>query len=112
MTGLPFFLGVLSLVTILLTTVGVPIGEDRKECINLRSATDAEIRRFLIKQSIRSYPGSCPCPYTLDRAGRQCGRRSAHSRAGGYAPLCYPEDISNDDVRKFRDECVDEVRQR
>jgi hypothetical protein len=56
--------------------------------------SDAQIRRELVRQSIASYPGSCPCPYSTDRAGRRCGGRSAYSRPGGYAPLCYPSDAS------------------
>jgi hypothetical protein len=55
--------------------------------------SDAQIRRELVRQSIANYPGSCPCPYSTDRAGRRCGGRSAYSRPGGYAPLCYPSDI-------------------
>jgi hypothetical protein len=46
-----------------------------------------------IRQSIAAYPGSCPCPYSTDRGGRRCGARSAHSRGGGRAPLCYPADV-------------------
>lgn len=57
----------------------------------------AEITRArsdIIRQSIASYPGSCPCPYNIDRGGRRCGGRSAWSRPGGYAPICYDSDIS------------------
>jgi hypothetical protein len=64
--------------------------------------SDAQIRQRMISESIASYSGSCPCPYNTDRAGRSCGRRSAYSRPGGYAPLCYPNDISNDEVRAWR----------
>src|SRR5258707_14770601 len=39
--------------------------------------TDAEIRKAIIADSIASYRGSCPCPYNRDRAGRNCGARSA-----------------------------------
>ena len=31
----------------------------------------------------------CDCPYDIDRAGRRCGRRSAYSKPGGRAPVCY-----------------------
>ena len=72
-------------------------------CIPVSKATDAEIRQALINASTASYPGNCPCPYFADRAGRSCGGRSAWSRAGGYSPLCYPDDISTGQVRKFRD---------
>lgn len=51
-------------------------------------------RKALILQSIAAYPGSCPCPYNVDRGGRRCGGRSAWSRRGGYAPLCYDSDVS------------------
>lgn len=72
------------------------------ECVTFSSATDAEIRRHLIEQSVSTYSGSCPCPYNIDRAGRQCGRRSAYSRPGGQSPLCYPKDITDEAVRMLR----------
>lgn len=55
----------------------------------------------MIRESIARYPGSCPCPYNLDRGGRRCGGRSAWSKPGGYSPLCYPNDISPNMVREF-----------
>jgi hypothetical protein len=54
--------------------------------------SDAEVQSR-IRGSIAAYPGSCPCPYSVDRGGRRCGARSAHSRRGGHAPLCYPSDV-------------------
>ncbi len=54
----------------------------------------AQARKILIRRSIAAYPGSCPCPYNLDRAGRRCGKRSAWSRPGGHSPLCYESDIT------------------
>ncbi len=56
--------------------------------------SDDVLKQQLIDSSIQTYPGRCPCPYHTDRAGRRCGKRSAYSRAGGYAPLCYPSDIT------------------
>lgn len=64
--------------------------------------SDAQVRQRIIRQSIASYPGACPCPYNTDRAGRSCGRRSAYSRPGGYAPLCYPNDVSQAEVDAWR----------
>lgn len=64
--------------------------------------SDGAIKQKIIKQSIASYPGNCPCPYNTDRAGRSCGKRSAWSRAGGYAPLCYPSDVSKSAVQAYR----------
>ncbi|WP_286134507.1 SH3 domain-containing protein [Methylobacterium sp. Leaf123] len=62
----------------------------------------AAIAKLLIAESIASYPGSCACPYQTDRGGRSCGRRSAHSRPGGYSPLCYPADITPEMVASYR----------
>ena len=72
-------------------------------CIPLAEATDKEIRQFLVARSLAIYRGNCPCPYNVDRAGRRCGRRSAYSRPGGASPLCFPSDVSERLVAKFRE---------
>jgi hypothetical protein len=76
--------------------------------------TDSAIRRALIQQSIAGYSGSCPCPYNSMRNGNSCGGRSAWSRPGGAAPLCYPDDVSDLDVAAYRSEHsetkIEEVR--
>ena len=64
--------------------------------------SDAQIKQRIIRDSIAAYPGPCPCPYNVDRAGRSCGRRSAYSRPGGYAPICYPADVSAAQVADYR----------
>jgi hypothetical protein len=66
--------------------------------------SDAQIRQALIERSIAMYSGNCPCPYNRDRAGRQCGKRSAYSRRGGEEPLCYAADVTPEMVARFRDE--------
>lgn len=68
-------------------------------------ASDDDLRRQMIEDSIRSYSGNCACPYNLARNGSRCGNRSAYSRPGGASPLCYPEDISQamlDDYKRRR----------
>ena len=60
------------------------------------------IKQKIIQQSIDSYPGNCPCPYNTARNGSRCGKRSAYNRAGGYTPLCYPQDVSDQMVREHR----------
>jgi hypothetical protein len=62
----------------------------------------ADIKQQIIQQSIANYPGNCPCPYNTDRAGRRCGGRSAYNRAGGYAPKCYPSDVTAADNASYR----------
>jgi hypothetical protein len=64
--------------------------------------SDAQVRQQIIRQSIAAYPGSCACPYNVDRAGRSCGRRSAYSRPGGHSPSCYPGDVSQSDIEAWR----------
>jgi hypothetical protein len=63
---------------------------------------DGAIKRLIIQESIASYPGRCPCPYNVDRAGRSCGRRSAYSRPGGYSPICYEGDVTPQMVQQYR----------
>lgn len=64
--------------------------------------SDSEVRLILIQQSLAAYRGNCPCPENVDRAGRRCGARSAYSKRGGQAPLCYPHDVTEDMIREFR----------
>src|SRR5438552_1875245 len=66
--------------------------------------TDAQIKDEVVKQSIASYRGSCPCPYNTDRAGRRCGARSAYSRPGGASPLCYEQDVTLKMVDHFQED--------
>lgn len=64
--------------------------------------SDATIVQRIIAQSIERDPGSCPCPYSRDRGGRRCGKRSAYSKPDGYAPICFAEDVSRDMIGAFR----------
>ena len=64
--------------------------------------SDSEIKQILIQRSMDSYSGNCPCPYNTTRSGRRCGKRSAYSRPGGYSPLCYKSDVSDDMIRRYR----------
>ena len=70
--------------------------------IGRSSLSDAQIKQRIIKESIASYPGSCACPYNTARNGSSCGGRSAWSRGGGYAPMCYPKDVSIAAVKAWR----------
>ena len=70
--------------------------------------SDAQIRQVLIAESRALYSGNCPCPYDTDRAGRRCGKRSAYSRPGGEAPLCYSHDVTQEMIRAYRERAGDE----
>lgn len=69
-----------------------------------KRASDAEIRKRMIEESIAGYDGPCACPYQRARNGSACGKRSAYNRGGGYEPLCYPSDISDEMVSAYRAE--------
>ena len=66
--------------------------------------SDAQVKKLLIDESIAAYDGNCPCPYSRARNGSRCGRRSAHSREGGAAPLCFAADVSAEMVEAYRQE--------
>lgn len=61
-----------------------------------------EIKQKIIQQSIANYSGNCACPYHAASNGSRCGKRSAYNRVGGYAPLCYSEDVTDQMVKKYR----------
>lgn len=64
--------------------------------------SDEEIKQQIIRESIASYPGRCPCPYNAASNGSSCGRRSAYSKPGGYAPICYPADVTPQMVERYK----------
>ena len=69
------------------------------------SLTDDQIRQQIIQQSISDYQATghpCACPFNQARNGSSCGRRSAYSRPGGAAPLCYPQDVTEGMVGDWR----------
>jgi hypothetical protein len=80
-------------------------GKDEKA--QKKRLSDAQIRKILIEESIAAYSGNCPCPYSTMRNGRSCGRRSAYSRPGGEAPLCYAKDVTAEMVQAYRDANTD-----
>ncbi|WP_180037700.1 hypothetical protein [Acinetobacter sp. YH16052] len=83
---------------ILLGGLCVAFGAEAKQS----SQSVEAIKQKIIQQSIENYPGNCPCPYNTASNGSRCGKRSAYNRAGGYAPLCYPEDVSDRMVKEYK----------
>ena len=62
---------------------------------------DVEVRFILIRQSIKKFSGSCPCPYSVDGRGQRCGVRSAYKRQAP-APLCYGNDVTEKMIKQYR----------
>lgn len=69
----------------------------------LLSQDNNYLKKKIIEASVNSYSGSCPCPYNRDRAGRKCGKRSAYNRTGGHSPICYPADVTQEMVERYKD---------
>lgn len=79
-------------------------------CYALKSMTDDEIKKMLIDGSVSEFEASkgkfsCPCPYSRDSNGNDCGQNSAYFKAlDEEKPKCYPEDLRNYEVNDFRSE--------
>jgi hypothetical protein len=67
-----------------------------------QTLTDDQVRAAIIKESVASYPGRCPCPWNLAKNGSRCGGRSAWSKPGGYAPICYPNEVTPEMATAWR----------
>ncbi len=69
------------------------------------SLSDAQIRSIIVQASRDAYYRTghpCACPEDSARNGSRCGKRSAYSRPGGAAPYCYPSDVSEAEVARYR----------
>jgi len=69
-----------------------------------KALSDARIKENIIAESIASYPGVCACPFNQARNGSSCGRRSAWSKAGGYAPVCYAREVTSEMIKQWREQ--------
>lgn len=87
---------------LLLALLSIGFAASAKEQVPNARLVDEQVKQQIIQESIDSYPGNCPCPYNLARNGSRCGKRSAWSRAGGYAPICYKEEITDEMVSEWR----------
>lgn len=79
-----------------------PAPPEKPTLPKLPSIPDTTIIQRIITESVTGYSGSCACPYSTDRGGRRCGSRSAYSKPGGYAPICYPQDVTKAMIEAFR----------
>ncbi|MCH9814103.1 MAG: hypothetical protein K0U47_09200 [Epsilonproteobacteria bacterium] len=68
----------------------------------LYAKSDSELKKKIIQQSIAAYPKNCPCPYNRASNGSICGKRSAYSRSGGYAPICFESDITPEMLKHYK----------
>lgn len=67
--------------------------------------TAAAIAAIIVQASRSAYYATgrpCACPDDTMRNGRRCGSRSAYSRPGGAAPLCYVSDVTPEMISTYR----------
>jgi hypothetical protein len=67
--------------------------------------TAAAIAAIIVQASRDQYHAGgrpCACPDDKARNGSACGGRSAYSRPGGAAPLCYPSDVTAEMIESYR----------
>jgi|SRR5215216_6029292 len=67
--------------------------------------TAAAIAAIIVQASRAQYHARgkpCACPDDTMRNGRACGSRSAYSRPGGAAPLCYPTNVTPAMIESYR----------
>jgi hypothetical protein len=94
-----FSKSVMSVITIIFTIV---VGLSSASA-SQKAMTDTQVKKAIIRESIAGYPGNCPCPYNAASNGSRCGRRSAYSRPGGYAPICYESDVPQGMIKEWRE---------
>ncbi|CAM8383257.1 hypothetical protein MCEREM36_00935 [Candidatus Methylopumilus universalis] len=66
------------------------------------TAQNQQIIQKIISESIANYSGNCPCPYNRASNGSSCGRRSAYSKPGGYALVCYAQDVTLEMISTYK----------
>jgi hypothetical protein len=73
-----------------------PTGPDTKRKVEA-ALTAATIAAIIVQASRDQYHAGgrpCACPDDTMRNGGACGGRSAYSRPGGAAQLCFPSDVT------------------
>jgi hypothetical protein len=78
-----------------------PDSKRRVEAV-LTAATIAAIIVAASRDQYHAGGRPCACPDDSMRNGRACGGRSAYSRRGGAAPLCYPSDVTAAMIESYK----------
>jgi hypothetical protein len=90
---------IICLIALFILSFGMPLATVHA------ASSDDQIRQQIVQASVNAYLATghpCACPYNTMRNGRACGGRSAYSRPGGAAPLCYPKDVTDAQVAQWR----------
>ena len=60
-----------------------------------------DVRVIMIQETNDAIP-VCPCPYSPDGIGGQCGTEAKYYQPGGFHIWCYMKDIKPEDVYFYR----------
>ena len=63
---------------------------------------DELARELIVRDSVASYSGQCPCPYNNDAKDTPCGARSAWSKSGGKKLICFSHEVTDEMLREYR----------
>jgi hypothetical protein len=55
--------------------------------------TNADVRGFIMDNSINAFNSYCACPYSKNHDGFECGVEAAYYKPGGYRIYCFPQDV-------------------
>jgi hypothetical protein len=64
--------------------------------------SEADIREKIVKDSVASYQGICPCPYSTHPDGTQCGYRSAFLKRSSNEVICYEINVTLKMIKEYR----------
>jgi hypothetical protein len=81
-----------------------PVRSDSNRKVEV-ALTAAAIAAIIVQASRAQYHAGgrpCACPDDTMRNGQACGARSAYSRPGGTAPLCYSHDVTAAMIDSYR----------
>jgi hypothetical protein len=80
-------------------------GKTRGQAEGRGCSDGGAIAAIIVQASRNEYYATghpCACPNDRARNGSACGARSAYSRPGGAAPLCYPSDVTAAMIESYR----------
>lgn len=76
--------------------------QQAKDEAKKEAADDEEARDGILVESVMNHPGDCPCPWSVDGTGKQCGESSQYSYTKGQGIVCYPNDITPKMVTEYK----------
>jgi hypothetical protein len=70
-----------------------------------QAMSNAEIKAKIVEKSIADYLATfavCPCPYSKDKYGKDCGSNNIYTVSKGGTVYCYPADVPASAVEEYK----------